>query len=54
MFAVRRDGGSGLSVTADVQVGALLGRDGGDGVQPHLVVHHDDMLGPGYLETLGL
>ena len=54
MFAVRRDRSPGFSVAADVEVGALLGRDGGDGVQPHLVVHHHHLLRPGYLETLGL
>ena len=53
-MTVRRHRRAGHPVTADVEVGALLGRDGGDGVQPHLVVHHHHLLRPGYLETLRL
>ena len=53
MFALRSHGVAGLSVAADVEVGALLGGDGGHGVQVHLVVHKDDVPCTGYLESVG-
>ena len=54
MTALRTDRRSWLSVAADVEVGALLGGDGGHGVNVHLVVGEYDLAGPGYEECAWL